>query len=544
MVREARLTFGTSASCRDASSGTNGELNRLLRYTLVEILQHLKCDSGSILLYDPRTNQLIVSEMIGPNATQLTGFRQSTSQGISGWVAENRKPLLIEDVTKDSRFAAIRNTPRAYSSHSFASVPLLDNDKLIGVVNVSEKRSGNPFDTADLGLLQTLSEKITDSVRSGLAYRDISEKGASLSQKIEEAARQLIKANFELAQMQGFNDNILRSLSLGLLTFDRALRLTYFNEAAGRIFPIGESDISILSLQKLKIGTDDAAWLAILEDCVTQGKVSSIHRVPYTTAGGRQLLLDITCAPLDPGTGEEGGTLVVEDVSRAHQMERRLAQAEQLATLGKLAASVAHELNNPLDGVLRFTSMALQQSSLSPRVAEYLRECKKGLERMARIVRALLEYSRSIGRGLEDLDVNDLIMASVRSLRPLQIRNKVTVKTNFSSEIPKAPFANFAEVFSNIIRNAYEAMPGGGTLSITSKLEEQGVVLTFEDTGSGVSEEVRGKIFEPFFTTKSMSECTGLGLTICSDIVAKSGGVIELENGNGKGALFRLRIPL
>ena len=516
----------------------------MLRSTLSRIVQALECESGSLLLYDTRANDLTITEMISPNAALPAGLHHNLSEGISGWVASNRKPLLVENIAKDERFAGLRNTTRSYKSDSFISAPLFDGDKFIGVVNVCERHDGSPFTPEHLTQLQSIASGITDAVRSGMAFRELSERGASLSEKVEAAARQLVQANFELAQMQGFHDSILRSISLGLLTFDRSLRVTFFNDTARRMFRLTDGDMNLKSLLKFRVEPNDGLqWHEVLEACIAEGKACTLRQARYLAPDGGELLLDLTCAPLDAGGTGDGGTLLAEDVGRTLQIERRLQQAEHLATLGKLAASVAHELNNPLDGVLRFTSLAMQLPGVSPKTLEYLRESKKGLERMSKIVKSLLDYSRSVGKGLEDLDLNELVTMAVRNLRPLQLHNNVTVKTVFSDEIPRVRFANFSEVFSNIIRNAYESMPMGGQLAISTELGDSSVVISFADTGNGVAPQIKDRIFEPFFTTKSTSECTGLGLSICTDIVSKHGGTIEVES-SGQGATFRVRVPL
>lgn len=516
-----------------------------MRSSLENILKELECESGSILLYDQCSNELNLAEIMGGEDPPIHAQRQDISHGVAGWVATRREPLLIKDINKDIRFGHLRNTSRAYKTNSFISTPLLDGDTLVGVVNVSDKRSGEAFETHDLHMLQTLAEKITEPIRSGMSFRKLSEKGLTLSERINEATRCLVDANLELAQMQVFHDSILRSISLGLVTFNKILRVTFFNEAAGKIFGFKKEDLGRKSLLKLKIEPkEDQRWPAILEACVAEGKASNLQQAVCKPPEGKELLLDITCAPLDMSACELGGTLVVEDVGRAIQIERRLAQAEQLATIGKLAASVAHELNNPLDGVLRFTRMAIRESDENTKVSEYLRECRTGLQRMSRIVGSLLDYSRTIGKGLEDMDVNELIASAIRNLRPLQVKNDVTVKTDFSDDIPRARFSNFSEVFTNIIRNAYEAMPLGGALAITTGMDGSTLRVRFEDTGKGISSEIMDRVFEPFFTTKDAAKCTGLGLTICSDIVAKHGGSIQVESTKGQGTVFEVRVLL
>jgi len=542
---DSRLTAGSSSPPPAGRQlDPDADLKALLHSTLGNILQALDCESGSVMLYDPSSKDLCLTETIGDGRPGLVGSRRPASAGVAGWVAEHASPLLVDDIARDERLAPRRNSERAYKTNSFISVPLMDGESLVGVVNVSEKRSGDAFRQADLERLQGLCTEITGLLRSGLACREVSGRNLSLSEKVEEATRQLLSANFELAQMQGFHDSVLRSISLGLVTFDRALRLTFYNDAAGEIFRFAEDDVNTRSLARLKIQTAAGeSWADVLEGCVTQRRPATLRQAVYRAADGREVLLDITCAPLDSAS-DEGGTLVVEDVGRALQIEHRLAESEQLATIGKLAASVAHELNNPLDGILRFTNMALQQKTTNPKALDYLRECKTGLERMSKIVRSLLDYSRTIGKSYEDHDVNELVASAVRQLRPLQTNNNVTVKTDLSTDVPRARFTNFLEVFVNIIRNAYEAMPLGGELSITTRMDGSALVATFTDTGKGISPGTIKRIFEPFFTTKDTRVCTGLGLTICSDIIAKHGGTIGVESRKGAGATFTVRVPL
>jgi len=535
----------SSAAVGEHESVFTEELRALTRATLGKLLAALDCRSGSILLYDPRTNALTIAEIVGADGACRIGDQRDLASGVSGWVATNQRPLLVENIQEDERLAHFRNFERTYQTNSFISAPLIGNGKLLGVVNVADKKSGEPFTHDDLATLQHLTAGIIGPLRSGLSYRELSERNLSLSEKLEQAARRLLETNIELAQIQGFHDNVLRSISLGLMTFDHSLRLTFYNAPAEEIFGFTEEDIGRQSLLKLKIRPNDGkSWHEIVEQALSRGTAVTLRQVPYTPREGTQLLLDITCAPLDFSTGDHGATLVVEDVGRAMQIERRLAQAEQLATIGKLAASVAHELNNPLDGVLRFTNMAIKGADNNQKLKDYLGECLNGLQRMSKIVRSLLDYSRTIGKGLEELDPNELIRTAIRNLRPLQVRNNVTVKTNFSENIPRAQFANFSEVFTNIIRNAYEAMPLGGQLTIETRMDGAVLVVRFTDTGTGISPEIRDKIFEPFFTTRNHAECSGLGLTICSDIAAKHGGSITVESSPAQGTTFEVRVPL
>jgi len=550
VTRKSQRTISTSSASANGSEFA-GKLKDLMRATLEGILDEIGCRSGSILLYNPHTGKLDVSEMIGGNGAQskarrgeLPAVPVEASSCIAGWVAENRTPLLVKDVAKDERFTGLRNSSREYQSNSFASIPLLDGDMLIGVVNVSEKSTGRPFTQQDLKTLNTLAEKITKSVRSGMTFRYIGEEDLSLTEELDDAVRQLANANYELAQMQGFHDNVLRSVSLGIITFDRSLKMIFCNDAAREIFGCDDSDGS-QSVHDLDIhAADGLNWPEVLEKCLTEQTRLTLQQATCDAPDGRQLVLNVTCAPVDIITGIGGGTIIVEDVSRAVQVQRRIAQAEELATIGKLAACVAHELNNPLDGILRFANITLSCEDIDPKVKEYLASSREGLKRMSKILRSLLDYSRTIGKGLEDCDINELILAALKGLKPLQTRNKVAVKTDFAEDIPQARLTNFLDVFSNIIRNAHEAMPQGGELAISTTMRAGWLEIRFADTGVGIEPDMMNMIFEPFFTTKSSSESTGIGLTICSDIISRQGGTLDITSEPGKGTQVIVRVFL
>jgi len=217
----------------------------------------------------------------------------------------------------------------------------------------------------------------------------------------------------------------------------------------------------------------------------------------------------------------------------------------RLASLGKLAARVAHELNNPLDGIQRYINLALRtlDESTEPKVASYLTESRTGLKRMAQIIGDLLEFSRSTDGAFDDVPINDVVERAIRTHAELAAERRVIVAADFrTAQMPSIRGGRLFQVLSNLIKNALDAMPDGGRLTLTSAVVAQEVIVRVTDTGPGLGADAP-RVFEAFFTTKEAGKGTGLGLAICRDFVEDMGGTIRATTSGG-GAVFTVRIPL
>jgi signal transduction histidine kinase len=217
-----------------------------------------------------------------------------------------------------------------------------------------------------------------------------------------------------------------------------------------------------------------------------------------------------------------------------------------MASLGKLAARVAHELNNPLDGILRYINLAIRVAGDAPesRLNSYLTESRSGLLRMIRIIGDLLEFSRNSDAGFEETGMNDVIEQAIRASSSAADANRVIVSADFQGgQMPRIRAGRLYQVCCNLMRNAIDAMPDGGRLTISSGVYDEHVVIRVADTGVGLPSPVE-KVFEPFYTTKQPGKGTGLGLAICKEFVEDMGGTISAANQDANGAVFTVRIPL
>jgi len=213
------------------------------------------------------------------------------------------------------------------------------------------------------------------------------------------------------------------------------------------------------------------------------------------------------------------------------------------ASVGKLAAGVVHEINNPLDGVIRYTNILLNQvhSDDNTVTREYLLEVKNGLNRIANITKSLLEFSHIVNsfpvQEKKYVDLHKLIDDSL-GLMGHKVNGNIKIEKRYAAGIPKVMDLGLQHVIINLIMNALDAMPEQGQLEISTEIKDKRLKVSVRDTGVGIPEELQERIFEPFFTTKSIEKGTGLGLSICKEIIHKYDGEIKVSSTPGSGSTF------
>jgi signal transduction histidine kinase len=227
-------------------------------------------------------------------------------------------------------------------------------------------------------------------------------------------------------------------------------------------------------------------------------------------------------------------------------LNKQKSLLEKYASVGKLAAGVVHEVNNPLDGIIRYTNILLVQLENNSIAREYLLEIKKGLHRIGNITRSLLEFSHLVNsqttKMKKYISVGTLIDESLDSCYPKPSEN-IRINKKYEHGLPRVLDFGMSHVFSNMIKNALDAMPGGGTLEISAEMKDLTIQISFKDSGAGIPAEIKDRIFEPFFTTKGINKGTGLGLAISKEIINKYEGKIEVESTQGQGSTFTILIP-
>ncbi|MFB0505213.1 MAG: PAS domain S-box protein [Thermodesulfobacteriota bacterium] len=225
----------------------------------------------------------------------------------------------------------------------------------------------------------------------------------------------------------------------------------------------------------------------------------------------------------------------------------QLVNSEKMASLGKLAAGIAHEINNPMGGILIYSSLLMEALEAEDSRRQDLEKIVQEATRCKEIVKSLLEFSRQTGPKMEPTDINKAITDDLFFLENQALFHNIEIVKNLDPQLSRVRgnASQLKQVFMNIIVNAAEAMHGSGTLTITTGLsaDKKEIWIDFADTGEGIPQENVSKIFDPFFTTKEVGKGTGLGLSTSYGIIDGHGGQIVVKSQVGKGTTFRIELP-
>ena len=237
---------------------------------------------------------------------------------------------------------------------------------------------------------------------------------------------------------------------------------------------------------------------------------------------------------------------------KLRRTQKQLIQSEKLAALGQLSASIAHEINNPL-GIIKNYLLILSESMKKdvpnrPQGTEFvsnLKVVKEEVDRIARIVKSLLDFCRPKTESMSTLDIAKIINQTVFLVEKQFLKQNILIKRNLPANLPKVKGFDdqIKQVFLNLLMNSKDFMPEGGEISISAHQNEDTVEVEFSDTGCGIPEENISRVFEPFFTTKEGREGTGLGLWICCGIIQRHGGIIVAKRKD-KGTSFLITLPI
>jgi two-component system NtrC family sensor kinase len=298
-------------------------------------------------------------------------------------------------------------------------------------------------------------------------------------------------------------------------------------------------------LQKMVVATQKIS----AGDLTHKVEVSSKDEIGYLADSFNQMTADLKAA--NEKLIEWGKTLekkVEERTKELTEMQAHLIQSEKLASLGKLAAGIAHEINNPLGGILIYSHLLLEDTDKNSPHYENLKKIVKETSRCKDIVKGLLEFARPKEPEMSLISINDIAERSLSIMERQALFQNIKIKKTYASDLPKivADSAQLQQVFMNIIINAAEAMDGNGVLALSTSLNKDGtfIEVKFSDTGHGIKEEDKQRLFEPFFSTKEVGEGTGLGLAISYSIIQKHKGTIEVQSQLEKGSTFIVKLPL
>jgi two-component system NtrC family sensor kinase len=508
--RATLLEFGRTLT-------TEVRLEPMLSRLLDRVSQALLVDRLAIFAADPDSPaQFTVAR------SQGVEWNGSLDLAFLGSLAGARQYLFFESADAPGLSAEERRTVAQLGLNYFIGCRV--HDRTVAVLGLGKTVDGEFLTTDDLSLLFTMAGYIAIAIENARLYHSLEREAA------------------QIERLKDFSENIVESLSVGVLTTDLDSRIESWNTFLERRIGVSRNDAVGRLLEEV-FPPELAAEIALASQ--PDRSIASVYKFPLH-AGRADLIVNIALAPLMGKNGERLGLLILlDDITERIRLEDQMRQNEKLSSLGLLAAGVAHEVNTPLAVISNYAQMLARQMDRDDPRQVLVDKIVKQTFRASEITSNLLNFSRTASSEFSDVDLNTVIQDTLALVRHPLASSHVEVELLLDSDLP-AIFGNanrLQQVFLNLFLNARDAMPSGGRLTVVSSRSNSHIEVHVSDTGHGIRPEHMGRVFDPFFTTKRPGRGTGLGLAVSYGIIQEHAGKVEIHPGAGGGTTFRLEFP-
>jgi PAS domain S-box-containing protein len=516
--RKTLIEFG-----RDLNSET--DLDQMLTSIIDRLSRTLMVDRMAVFLSNPeQSDEFVLAKSYGISNTQGLDLH---------FLNLERPEWAAGHLFFDSTAHPMRETPEAQETirkldlHYY--IPCTVMNRMIAVLGLGKTAEGDFLSTEDVQLLETLAGYIGIAIQNARLYK-------SLERKAEQYER-----------LKEFNENIVESISVGVLAVDLEDRIESWNSQMEVMFAKPRADLLGLPLS-------DVFPPEFLEEYYRFRQNSGIHNLykfRLGTTAGDSRVTNIAIAPLvSKDFSVIGRLIIVDDITERVELEGQLSQAEKLSSIGLLAAGVAHEVNTPLAVISSYAQMLAKQVNGDTKKSELLEKITRQTFRASEIVNSLLNFSRTSSSEFTSVDLNRIIQDTLMLLEHQLKVARVKVVQDLQAQLPPiyGNTGKLQQVFLNLFLNAKDAMPSGGTLLVGTS-NGHNVQVTVSDTGSGIAQEHIARIYDPFFTTKNKPKTghsggTGLGLSVTYGIIQEHAGKIRVSSKPGEGTTFTMEFPL
>lgn len=495
--------------------GRFSTLEEMLDHALLKVLEVVRTDAGSVYLFDEAAGELVLVVAHGLSPAARLDFQcMKLGEGITGRVAEQGVPIVVRNLKDDPRLTKM--AVRSEGFRGFASMPLRSNFKTYGTLNVLS-RSDREFNEEEVQLLNAIAAQLGLAVANARLYLSL------------QASERKFRGLVENAQ------------DLIYLTDPRG-HLTYINPAARMLLGLEPEVVcdgthTVLEL----VHPDDRAGVAAALERMLRGEI--IHglefRMPVREGGCRWF--SQTNVPIrDERGGITGMQAIARDTTQARDMQEQIARTERLADLGRMAASIAHEIRNPLSAIVNSITVLRRPGAAADPLRQIVTE---EAERLDKIIREFLVFARPPARTVVRTDLATLVDDTILLFqRDEKISPDLAFHVTQDPAIPPVLIDpnQIRQVLWNLLKNAAEAMSGPGCIQVETQLAHHRVVISIADQGPGIADPAAA--FEPFYTTKTNG--TGMGLAVVARIVREHGGTVLVGNVPGRGARVAVHLPI
>lgn len=509
------------------------ELNDVFQTIVRSGLEITNTPAGSLALYDAEKNELELTAVYGfsPEFSSKATRWKVRPGGLTSKILSQKQPVVVPNINEESSMDT--RVILAEGIRSLVATPLTTENKIVGILYVDDYKPRS-FTKRDISILELLATQATIAIKKA---------------KIRE---QLELKNQEFKRTTDYLQNILDNSADMIITTDTENNVVEFNRGAEEILGYSRNETSGKPLSDFF--SNPGHCNVLLEKVKQEGKVSN-QETQFITKQKKVIDINLTLSQLKDTCGNMIGTVgISKDITEFKKTQAQLIQAGKLAGIGQLAAGIAHEINNPLSGVLGYAKRLMKKaedeelkkiSAFEPFPKEMKLIVDSAL-RCKKIIEGLLKFSRTSETMSTAVNVNEVIDESLILFGNQLSSQNIELNKVLSPDIPtiRANHTQIQQIFTDIIINAIQAMPRGGTLTIiTRPINTSAVEIEFTDTGEGIPKENLTKIFEPFFTTREPGKGTGLGLYMIYRILQEHHGHIQVKSKVGEGSTFMIHLP-
>ncbi|MBN1220230.1 MAG: GAF domain-containing protein [Anaerolineae bacterium] len=582
LLQEARDRANQLAILSEVSVAMSSTLNldEALQQVMNRAVEILHAEAGSLLLMDPKGQELTFEVVLGPTGKELLGVKTAVGKGIVGTVAQTGKPLIINDVAADPRFNIAFDEATEFRTKDILCVPMIAHEQVVGVIEVINKQDGTVFDEEECNLLMTFGAQAAIVIENAQIFTSTDQ---ALAERIQ-----------ELQTLQVFDQSLQTSLDLNVV-LDMSLThlMDSLGVSMGLIGVVSNEDepepgIYLLAqhgmptemgryrkdpwpLTRGILGrvarTGEIAWINDItraEYYVPKNhRTRSLLAVPVMREDRVIAVIDLESTDPDYFTSEDVAfvKLLASHAAIAIDNARLFEQVKEANDAKTEFMNIAsHELKIPMTSIKGYTKL-LQMGGggmlSAEQQNEFLQIITNSVDRMARLVNDLLDVSRiEAGRirlEITDVQMADVIKEVIEAVRTQIDKKQQQLTLDVSDDLPRlrADYNRMVQIVTNLVSNAYKYTPEGGTITVTAKPyqneEWDGVMVTVIDTGYGMSEEDQAQLFTTFFRSADQNirdePGTGLGLSITKNMVETHGGELTFESKLGQGSAFTFTLP-
>jgi PAS domain S-box-containing protein len=541
---ELNISYRTTKLMQEVGSVTSFVQNKIeiassVLQVMVERLDYWRC---IILLNDAHKKKLLYADSRGFSEKEISIINSTWvlldhhNNGVLQKVFEKQEPVLVEDINRSDEIFTQDDIQVAQrlKMQSMICVPIVHEGESLGVIVVDSLKSQREFREGDINLLMAVASQTALSIANARSFQKL--------QESEKKHRTLVET--------------IRDI---VYTIDLEGRFTYISPMVAII--TGYEDKELLGRKFTEIVNPpykNMVWQKFSES-LKSGELST-YEIEILSKDGKAVPIEFNAAPLTDNKGNLIGRIgVARDITRRYEekakrqeMEMRALTQDKLASLGEIATGVAHEINQPLSYIKIILESTLSDIEMEKLDKEELsgdfNESLRQVGKITNIISHLRTFGRSDVTSFSPVKLSRILDDTLILMKErLRIRN-ITIDIHLEEHLPMlyANHAKLEQVFVNLIQNSMDAIEeqGKGEIILTARVENNEVLILYTDTGAGIDPMVQQKIFDPFFTTKEPGKGTGIGLSIVYGILQEHEGTITCESEMGKGATFRIKLPI